>query len=87
MNWCRTWTAFSHSSSVYKDSETTNGFVCGGADLEPGPECEVDTIQVIVQAGYAPLVHDELVMVVDANHEQQAQDVPCFLHCAWADTT
>ena len=64
------------------DSETTDGFTCGGADLEPGPECEVDAIQVIIQAGYAPFVHNQLMVVVDANHEQEAQDVPCLLHCA-----
>ena len=64
----------------------TDEFMCSGADLEPGPECEVDAIQVVIQAGYAPLVHDELVVVINANHEQQAQDVPCFLHCTSADT-
>lgn len=68
-------------------SETTDGFLCRGADLEPGPECEVDAIQVVVQARYSPLVHDQLVVIVDANHEQQAQDVPCFLHCTSADTS
>ena len=50
-----------------------------GADLEPGPEGEVDAVQVVIQAGDAPLVHDELVVVVDAYHEQQTQDVPGFL--------
>ena len=57
-----------------------------GAYLEPGPESEVDAIQVVIQARYAPLVHDELVVVVDANHEQQAQDVPGFLHSTSAHT-
>ena len=48
--------------------------------LEPGPQSEVDPVQVVIQAGDAPLVHDQLVVVVDADHDQQTQDVPRLLH-------
>ena len=48
--------------------------------LEPGPQGEVDPVQVVIQAGDAPLVHNQLVVVVDADHHQQTQNVPRLLH-------
>ena len=44
-------------------------------DLESGPEDEVDSVEVSVQARDAAVAHDEAVLVVDADHEQQPDHV------------
>lgn len=55
------------------------------SDLEAGPEQEVDTVQVVVEAGDAALVHNELVVVVHADHQQQRHQVIALLPVPAAD--
>ena len=46
-----------------------------GGNLEAGPEREVDPVQIAVQTGDAAVAHDEAMLIVDADHEQQPDHV------------
>mmetsp|Transcript_24487 Transcript_24487/g.53446 ORF Transcript_24487/g.53446 Transcript_24487/m.53446 type:complete len:661 (-) Transcript_24487:375-2357(-) len=55
------------------------GDVCVRHRLQPRPQQQVDLVDVAVQARHAPFLHDELVLVVDPDHEQQADGVVAAL--------
>ena len=38
-------------------------------NLEPGPEQQVDAVHVVIQTRETPARHDELMVVVDADHQ------------------
>ncbi len=43
--------------------------------LETWPDHDVDAVKVVIQAGDSSLGHDQLVVVVDADHQQQADEI------------
>jgi len=61
----------SRKTKKNRDGQDSPGLRWGSRYLEPGPQSEIDPVQVVIQAGNAPLVHDQLVVVVDADHHQQ----------------